>query len=742
MKPKKSAKKVESGKGNSGSRVPSSRAEPQLQPKASGSFARDLALGILVCVAFFALVEGGLRIAGFPARDFSEDPFVGFSGIQSLYTVKDGVASTAPSKLRYFNEASFKVQKPPGTVRMFCFGGSTTYGHPFDGRTAFARWLQDLLKAARPELDFEVINAGGISYASYRIVPLIKETLRYQPDLMIIYTGENEFLERRTYAGLVEQNRSFMLIRAWLEELNTYRTLRAILQPLLPSSRKVTSADSMKKDGATSEKGVEKSVLKGEVSAILDRSAGLDLYHRDEEFERGVVQHFVYNLKAMISLCKKAGVPVIIVQPASNLKDFSPFKSEHDPNLTAAEKANIKALLSRVRGLLDDGRFGEALDLAQEATRKDPMFAESHYWEGRALLGLGRNPEAKRCFVEAKDLDVCPLRCISAVESQITAIAKEENVPLIPFRESLERKAAESGDKSGIPGNEIFLDHLHPTIENHQFLAEMILEKIQADGLVHLSRSLSPEERQDVFKKGLASLDPSFFGLRDLNLAKTLRWAGKKDEARFALEKAAQRLPENVEIHKMLGSYLLEDGNYEKAIEESKAAVVLSGKDPELVFALAVAYYRSGRKEEAVATYKNLTEQEKPLPEALANLAMIYLEDGKLQKALELLENGLKATPQSPMLFSPYGLALAMSGRISDAISWMSRAVKAEPGNPAHLYNLAGMYALSGNKSEALRQLDGAVQKGYADGDKLARDPVFGSIRDVPEFSKILDKIR
>lgn len=742
MKPKKKVKKVGVGIGKANSRSGSSRPEPPPKSKAGGSFARDLALGLLICVVFFGLVEGGLRIAGVPARDFSEDPFVGFSGIQPLYSVKDGIASTAPSKLRYFNEASFKVQKPAGTVRMFCFGGSTTYGHPFDGRTSFSRWLQDLLKASCPDHDFEVINAGGISYASYRIVPLIKETLRYQPDLMIIYTGQNEFLERRTYAGLVEQERGLIVLRALLEELNTYRALRAILQPLLPSRQKALPADSLAKSGAASGREVDKPVLKEEVSAILDRSAGLDLYHRDEEFAKGVVQHFAYNLKAMISLCKAAGVPVIIVQPASNLKDFSPFKSEHAPNLTAAEKHAMKGLLSSLRGLLEAGKFEEALNVAQEVTRKDPLFAEAHFLKGRALLGLGRNPEAKSCFVEAKDLDVCPLRCVSTLEAQITAIVREDNTPFVPFREALERKAGESGDRSGIPGNESFLDHVHPTIENHQFAAEMILEKIQAGGLVHLSRSLAPAERQDIFKKGIDGLDPSFLGLRDLNLAKTLRWAGKKGEARFALENAAQRLPGNVEVHKMLGSYLLEDGNYEKAIEEYQSAVVLSGKDPELVFALAVAYYRSGRKGEAVATYKQLAQQETPLPEALANLAMIYLEDGKLQEAVELLESGLKATPQPPALFSPYGLALAMSGRISDAISWMSRAVKAEPGDPAHLYNLAGMYALAGNRSEALRQLDRAVQKGYADGGKLERDPVFGSIRDVPEFSRILDRIR
>ncbi len=72
-----------------------------------------------------------------------------------------------------------------------------------------------------------------------------------------------------------------------------------------------------------------KPILKEEVTTILDRSAGLDLYHRDEEFSHDVVRHFAYNLRTMINLCKKAGVPVILVEPVCNLKDFSPFKSEH-----------------------------------------------------------------------------------------------------------------------------------------------------------------------------------------------------------------------------------------------------------------------------------------------------------------------------------------------------------------------------------------------------------------------------
>ena len=136
-------------------------------------------------------------------------------------------------------------------------------------------------------------------------------------------------------------------------------------------------------------------MLQQEVTAILDRSAGLDLYHRDEVFSKGVVQHFAHNLRAMITLCRNAGVPVILVEPVSNLKDFSPFKSEHGPELTASEKADYRAGLDRAIELSNENRYGEALDLIQAAITKDPLFAEAYYYKGRTLLGLGRNAEAR-----------------------------------------------------------------------------------------------------------------------------------------------------------------------------------------------------------------------------------------------------------------------------------------------------------------------------------------------------------
>jgi Flp pilus assembly protein TadD len=745
------------GKNNRKSKSPNApvrNAGPALEATArSGrSLARDLVMGLVVCILFFAAIEAVLRIARVPARDPGDDPFVGFSGTQPLFVVDNGIASTAPAKQRFFNQASFPVKKGPDTIRIFCLGGSTTYGHPFDGRTSFPRWLEDLLKASSPDKNFEVINAGGVSYASYRIVPLVREALQYGPDLIVISDAHNEFLERRTYSGLLDQGRGLLTVRSALEQLNTYQALKRIVEPLLPGPRHRSGtasppqADTRPGQKSTAaalqDRQTGKPILQQEVTAILDRSAGLDLYHRDAEFSRGVVQHFAHNLRAMITLCRNAGVPVILVEPVSNVKDFSPFKSEHGTELTVSEKANYRAGLDRAIAVLNEKRYAESLDLIQAAVAKDPLYAEAYYYKGKALLGLGRNTEARENFIKARDLDVCPLRAISEIEDQFDKVALEEKATLVPLRKRLERSLSETGDKTGIPGNESLLDHVHLTIGLHQWLAELIFEKMTELRLVQPSRKLTAEDRQALYEKAMGSFDSKFLVAKDMNLAKTLKWAGKKEEARAALERAAGAMDDNPEVHKILGSYLLDDGVYDRALQEYRRAVELSGNDPEMVFALATACFRAGLKAEAAATYRKLVDENDNVPEANGNLAGIYLGEGKVEEALKVLKAGMKKNPDWPSLLGYYGLALAMSGQISDAIPWTLRAIQAEPGDPNHYYNLAGMYALSGNAAESLRYLDLAVQKGYGNPEKMARDEVFQSVRDLPGFKKILQRLR
>ncbi|MFA6224516.1 MAG: tetratricopeptide repeat protein [Desulfomonilaceae bacterium] len=715
---------------------------PEISPdnlkKPLGGWLKNVFLGLVVCFLALGFIEFGLRLFWTPDVKI-DDPFVGFSSIHPLFKIKDGVASVSPIRLKYFNDVSFPVEKPPDSLRVFSFGESTTYGHPFDGRTSYSRWLEDILAASCPTKKVQVINAGGISYASYRIVNLVQESLQYNPDLVIMYVGHNEFLERRSYAGMFEQGPLLISLRSYMENLRIYRALETILVPIIDRVKTADKKTNQKDHSPNS--NADKTLLNDEATTILDKSAGLDLYYHDEQFARGVLKHYAYNLREMISLCKQAHVPIILVETPSNLKDFSPFKSQHDSKLTLTQQKEIDRKLEDVRALLASGDFKKAVDETNEIERVDPLYALTYFLKGKALEAETQYQEARRNFVKAKDLDVCPLRATSSIIDQIDKIAAEQQAPLIKFCSFVDSYSKEHGSKSGIPGDESFLDHVHPTIELHQALAELLYEKIQSMGLISGCKTLNKTEIQSVLDQGFKSLDSSIYALRDLNLAKTLRWAGKKEEAKRALLRIAGSETDNPEVHKMLGSFALEAHQYGEAVNEYREAVKLAGGDPELKLSLAIALYKGGNRKEAQDTYEQILDSGHDFPEVYANLSMLWLETGRIDESRKLIEKGIEKFSGSSALYAPYALNLAISGRLDEAIKWMLKAVATEPGDPSHYYNLAGMYALNNQNAKAFKSLNMAIDRGYRNLDKLSSDPVFKNLRDQSEFKKIKSRL-
>jgi len=136
----------------------------------------------------------------------TRDLFVGFSDGQPLFVKNGDTYTTNELKQSFFNAEQFACDKPANTIRVFSLGGSTTYGQPFDTRPSYNVWIEELVNASQPDQTCEVINCGGISYASYRLAHLSAELANDDPDLFLVYTGHNEFLEDCTYGEVKDRH--------------------------------------------------------------------------------------------------------------------------------------------------------------------------------------------------------------------------------------------------------------------------------------------------------------------------------------------------------------------------------------------------------------------------------------------------------------------------------------------------------------------------------------------------------
>lgn len=463
-------------------------------------------LAVMLGLSPLWAVEGACRLFDWGKPTDFDDPYVGFNRIQPLFVLnKKTQRYVIPeSRVKFFNIDSFAAKKPANEFRIFVLGGSTVQGRPYKKETSFTTWMELSLNAADARHHWEVVNCGGISYASYRLVPILEEVLHYQPDLIIICTGHNEFLEDRTYSHI--KNRSEVL--TWphrkISQLRTYNLLRGGWLAL-SGSKEV-------------EETAHKPMLGAEVDARLDWKGGLEQYHRDESWRHNVMKHFAYNLSRMVVLAREADVPLFFVCPVSNL-DWPPFKSEHGADLTTAERKEFDALLKQARSRKD---LHEANALLQKAAEIDGRYALVHYEIGKHYLLLGRLKQAKTALERALEEDICPLRMLPPMRQDMLQIAEETETPLVNAHALF---AAES--PGGIPGARWLVDHVHPTIEGHQLLAEELFQEMARHGMVQPS-STWQEDRDSAYEKHRDSLPAGYFARGSERLKGLKRWASGK----------------------------------------------------------------------------------------------------------------------------------------------------------------------------------------------------------------------
>ena len=672
------------------------------QPSAAGpTLLQKLLLmgfGLVALAASMTLVETGLWLADLGSPHLYEDPFVGFAPGRDLFVRAEGdsgadiraVWRTAPEKLAFFDQQEFAAAKDPGTYRIFALGGSTTAGRPYDAHVAFPAWLERYLTAAAPQRRFEVINAGGISYASYRIVVLMRELVRHEPNLFVVYTGHNEFLEERTYSNIIHESRGLRTLRLKLNGLRSYTLARQAIRSLRGGHRKPPST------------------LEAEVTTRLETWRGLDLYHRDDELRRSIGTHFDYNLRQMAAIARTAGVPLVFVKPISNLKDFSPFKSEHSQTVSAETRKQVAALLTQARAAYATASWDASVALSEQATALDGDYALSWYELGRALFSLGRYDDAQLAFIAAKDHDIAPLRALEELVAIVAQVAQDEGLTLVDLPAVL---AADSLTRFGhqIPGAEYLLDHVHPTTEVHSLIAEQLLAVLVNDGTVTPDPLWSSVARREIFDRVLGELDERYYAQRDLNLAKVLGWSGKLEEAESPLRRAAEILTDNPEVLLNLGIVLQRTGRLEEAAETLALALAADPDSPSAWFNMGVVHSRSNRSQDAIQAFETSIRLRPDYPEALFNVGQITLRLGRFEEAIQYLSRALQSRPQAAEIHRGLATAYRELGHTEAAGRSLARALELAPDDPAALIESGIALALQENLTEAAIALSRAL---------------------------------
>jgi lysophospholipase L1-like esterase len=349
-----------------------------------------------------------------------------------------------------FHPCRFAKEKPSNTIRIFAFGGSTTFGLFVGKEASFPGVMAERLRSLLPEHEVEVINLGCPGFDTARIRGLMDTVLGFDPDLFIVYSGHNEMLEgvadfqktafpAQLHRRLLSLSVIYGWMDYWLSGVDTFQIYEAVHEE-------------------EEAQAAERIPVYDPLEVPKDQWA-----LPDKGWVRKAASTYKANIKAMASKAKEASLPVLFILPVSNLF-LPPYISAHDEGFS--EQDEFDALLERAWQTFRGGDPEEALTHLDRALSVSPDYAMAWYMRGMAYLSLGRQKQGFSELQKACELDVRTHRITSLFQSAMIAVMEESKVPWVDLRPAFYKELDPDFSKT------VFVDRCHPTRYGHELIAD------------------------------------------------------------------------------------------------------------------------------------------------------------------------------------------------------------------------------------------------------------------------------
>jgi hypothetical protein len=351
--------------------------------------------------------------------------------------------------LRGFSAAD-RSQK---TIDIVMIGGSSASGFPFAPRMSLDRIIAWQLGRVFPD---RTVRADNRAEAGLVLESAIERLggLERRPDLLIIYSGQNEFQSRF----------------GWLRTVHHYRhESKATPRLIARRARKWSSvAEFLGRDLDRFEAAL--------ASWGMDEKAPVDSPCCTPAEYAAILADYRLRLDGLLDDCDAAGILTMVVVPPSNDGSFDPNRSILPPETSRAEQ---RAFIAR----LEEVRHGEEADPARaiEGYRRliaeQPGFAETHFRLARLLEAAGSFGEARDEYIRARDLDGLPIRCPTPFLEVCRELGRRHHCIVIDAPRLLALACPH-----GILDDRMFNDVHHPSLNAFVTMARDAIRQLKGRG--------------------------------------------------------------------------------------------------------------------------------------------------------------------------------------------------------------------------------------------------------------------
>jgi tetratricopeptide (TPR) repeat protein len=684
-------------------------------------------------LVFLAVLEGLLTGCGF-----------GFSTCFLVQTPAGDAYTACETFTRRFqctempDTLSIPATKPAGTVRIFIFGESAAWGTP-DPSFSFGRILEVLLRRQYPDTRLEIVNTAIMGINSHAILPIVRECSRRQPDLFVVYMGNNEAV------GFCAPGPEFpgspmpvCCIRAglWLKSLRTGQLLERIIH------------------------GNDPAALKKPQDAAFFRE---HYVATDDPRRLTVCANFRANLEDICRVARRAGVRTILSTVAVNLKDQPPQGSLHRRDLTAADAARWETEYGAGSRAEGRGEHEQAIARYLAALAIDDHFADLHFRLARLFWAVSRFDEARDHYRLARYWDALPFRADPRLNDIIREVAGSAAPAGVRCADVEQRLAECDASDYGLPGDKFFYEHVHLRFAGNYEVAKAMLPAVSA-AVAEILGKAAPASTEvaslaacaeqlvltpwDEFRLAAPMVElisrPPFTGELDhqrrlqqaRQALRELYLKADPQACRLAAEtyrQASSDRPDDWHIRYRFGCLLDFLGDPAGAAEqwravlsrvpwhlEARAAVeqsrlaadkrvaLLSGKPgPTTAATEPDNGSRTGSQGSALTPADNPAEQARIDPVALAayQAGVALSKQSKMAEAIAEYRRAIERTPNVCSFQNNLGAVLMHTGRVDEAIPHLMKAVELCPNHgKAHL-NLGAALLQRGQTAAAIEHL-------------------------------------
>jgi tetratricopeptide (TPR) repeat protein len=569
-------------------------------------------------VAFFGLLEGGLRLVGYGG---SYPLFLRLESHPHLLYPNPEVARryfTRQESLPGIPFDTFTERKDERALRVFIQGGSTAAGFPYYFGASLSDLLEDRLQRSFPEREVEVVATAMAAVNSFTLLDLADEIIEHEPDLVLVYAGHNEYYGALGTASTESLTGSVGMVRTYLA-VSKLRLVQLMRSALSAAAGLLASRRRGEAPGAT----------------LMAKMVGeQSIPYGSDTYDRGMRQ-FEANLGALLSKYRDAGVPVVVGTLASNVRGQRPFVFDPD----------------------------------------DPDNASVHFERARRLEAEGDTVAARTAYLAAKDRDELRFRAPESFNEIIRAVAAVHGAAVAEVLDALE-----SASESGIVGDDLMTEHLHPNPRGYFALADAFYATLirQVDWVEEAGSPPVVVDGKDAWTAMVFSELDSLLGDYRLQLLKA-SWP-------FAPAGSSTRRPTfetRTEIEKIAGRVYSGDLSRVGGLEQMRQIQL-----------------NEGRPEAAVESGRAILQRYSFLPEPHLAVGDLLVAAGRPEEAFSYYEraNQLRESQTANRMM---GSILLNAGQRDEAIPYLERAVIMDPDDVQALYNLAGAYALTGQMGTA-----------------------------------------